>query len=439
MNLFELSAKISIDDSDFKKSMENAQKVSKNVAKAMKELQSPLDKAKSGFNAIAHPVETAKANIEKLKNATEAIRNPIETFKNKVSDASAALETNRNKLSALAAGYDSAKKKVDDLTKEFNKSAKESGTSSKKTQELAKKLKEAESEAANAKKEMDDFAKSVSDAGKNSGSAKDKIAGLVGGLGKVASGLGTAVVTAAKVGAAAVGAAATGIAALTKSAVDGFAEYEQLAGGAAKIFDEMNQADILRDAQNAYKDLGLSANQYLAVINDVGQSLPLGLRPLEPEQRPSVALGQAVFPQSLQHVRRQLQQPQLVGHGGLGLADAPGGLLLAHAEHADKLVDARRLLDEVQIPPLEIFHQGDQAGVLHVHVQQYTGYLLQTCQLCRPEPAFSRHQLIFPAAQTHGERVQYAVGLYALAQLRQRLVVKAAAGLHGIGRKLVRP
>ena len=92
--------------------------------------------------------------------------------------------------------------------------------------------------------------------------ASDKISDL-------SSKLGNGLKTAAKIGAAAVGAAAAGITALTKSAVDGFAEYEQLAGGAAKIFDEMNQADILRDAQNAYKDLGLSANQYLAVINDV--------------------------------------------------------------------------------------------------------------------------------------------------------------------------
>lgn len=93
--------------------------------------------------------------------------------------------------------------------------------------------------------------------------ASDKISSL-------SSKLGNGLATAAKIGTAAVTAAAAGITALTKSAVDGFAEYEQLAGGAAKIFDEMNQADILRDAQNAYKDLGLSANQYLAVINDVG-------------------------------------------------------------------------------------------------------------------------------------------------------------------------
>ena len=270
MNLFELFAKISVDDSDFKKSMENAKKVSKNVAKAMQELQTPLDKVKSGFNAIAHPIETAKKGFEYLKNKVESVRHPIETFKAKVQESSTALESQRNKLSVLAAVYDSAQKKVDELTKEFNKSAKESGTSSKKTQELAEKLKEAESEAANAKKEMDDFAESVSKAGKNSGSAKDKIAGLVGGLGKVESGLGTAVATAAKVGAAAVGAAAAGIAALTKSAVSNYAEYEQLAGGAQKIFDQIEYSKILNDANNAYKILGLSANQYLSIMNDVG-------------------------------------------------------------------------------------------------------------------------------------------------------------------------
>ncbi len=91
-----------------------------------------------------------------------------------------------------------------------------------------------------------------------------------GALGKISSGLGKGLATAAKVGVAAVTAASTAIVGLTKFAVDGFAEYEQLAGGAAKIFDEMSQTKILQDAQNAYKDLGLSANQYLAVINDVG-------------------------------------------------------------------------------------------------------------------------------------------------------------------------
>ena len=91
-----------------------------------------------------------------------------------------------------------------------------------------------------------------------------------GKLSKLSSSLGKGLATAAKTGAAAVGAAAAGITALTASAVNSFAEYEQLAGGAQKIFDQMDYSKIATDANNAYKELGLSANQYLAVINDVG-------------------------------------------------------------------------------------------------------------------------------------------------------------------------
>ena len=72
-------------------------------------------------------------------------------------------------------------------------------------------------------------------------------------IAKIASGLGKGLATAAKIGVAAVGAASTAIVGLTKSAVESYAEYEQLAGGAAKIFDEMSQSKILKDAQNAYK------------------------------------------------------------------------------------------------------------------------------------------------------------------------------------------
>lgn len=82
--------------------------------------------------------------------------------------------------------------------------------------------------------------------------------------------LGNGLKTAAKVGTAAVGVASAAITALTTQAVNSFAEYEQLAGGAQKIFDQMDYSKIAADANNAYKELGLSANQYLAVINDVG-------------------------------------------------------------------------------------------------------------------------------------------------------------------------
>ena len=91
-----------------------------------------------------------------------------------------------------------------------------------------------------------------------------------GSLSKISGKLGDGLKTAAKIGVAAVGTASAAIVGLTKSAVESFAEYEQLAGGAQKIFNDMDYSRIAQDAQNAYKELGLSANQYLAVINDVG-------------------------------------------------------------------------------------------------------------------------------------------------------------------------
>lgn len=53
-------------------------------------------------------------------------------------------------------------------------------------------------------------------------------------------------------------------------AIKNGADFEQYFGGAEKIFDGMNINSILSDSVEAYKTMGMSANQYLKVINDVG-------------------------------------------------------------------------------------------------------------------------------------------------------------------------
>lgn len=50
----------------------------------------------------------------------------------------------------------------------------------------------------------------------------------------------------------------------------GAMDYEQLAGGVEKIFDQANISQIMADANAAYKDLNMSANEYLAAINQTG-------------------------------------------------------------------------------------------------------------------------------------------------------------------------
>lgn len=84
--------------------------------------------------------------------------------------------------------------------------------------------------------------------------------------------LGNGLKTAAKIGVAAVGAASAGIVALTKSAVDNYAEYEQLVGGVETLFKQ--SADVVQQyAANAYKTAGVSANTYMEQATAFSASL----------------------------------------------------------------------------------------------------------------------------------------------------------------------
>jgi len=95
--------------------------------------------------------------------------------------------------------------------------------------------------------------------------AKGKVNSF-GGLLK--SGLGAA----AKAGAAAVGAASTAIVAIGKQAVTAYGEYEQLVGGIETLFGDA-QVAVLKNASQAFKTAGLSANEYMETVTSFSASL----------------------------------------------------------------------------------------------------------------------------------------------------------------------
>ena len=98
------------------------------------------------------------------------------------------------------------------------------------------------------------------------GDAASNLAGKVGNVAKV---VGTATV-------AAVGAATTAVAGLTKSAIESYAEYEQLAGGAELMFGDAY--DFIADkAKNAYSTVQLSQNEYLQQVNGFAVGLKTAL------------------------------------------------------------------------------------------------------------------------------------------------------------------
>lgn len=89
---------------------------------------------------------------------------------------------------------------------------------------------------------------------------------------KIGKFFGSVAKTVGKASLAAIGAAATGIAALTKSAVENYAQYEQLVGGVETLFKD-SSSKVLEYANNAYKTAGLSANDYMETVTSFSASL----------------------------------------------------------------------------------------------------------------------------------------------------------------------
>ncbi len=144
MNLFELSAKISMDTKDYEKAVKNAVSNGKSL----------------------------KENFARLAEQSE---------------------TNTNKIKVLASQYESAKSKVADLTSAFNKAVREEGAAAEKTQELAKELEDAEKEADDLKNEMDSLSKKTKTAGDGVESLSEKLKKGLSTAAKVATGVLTTV------------------------------------------------------------------------------------------------------------------------------------------------------------------------------------------------------------------------------------------------------
>lgn len=101
------------------------------------------------------------------------------------------------------------------------------------------------------------------------GKIGDAASNLAGKVGKVATAVGTATV-------AAVGAATTAVAGLTKSAIENYAEYEQLASGAELMFG--NAYGFIADkAKNAYSTVQMSQSEYLQQVNGFAVGLKTAL------------------------------------------------------------------------------------------------------------------------------------------------------------------
>lgn len=145
------------------------------------------------------------------------------------------------------------------------------------------------------------FGKIVIDGGDEANSVIDGVVSKAGNLAKsLGSGVAKAAATVGKTVAAGAVAGTAAVTALTKSAVDAYAEYEQLVGGVETLYGQSYQSaeeyaaktgsslefaqdvfamysereqTVLGNAANAYKTAGMSANEYMETVNGFAASL----------------------------------------------------------------------------------------------------------------------------------------------------------------------
>lgn len=125
------------------------------------------------------------------------------------------------------------------------------------------------------------LAPAVETSGKESGHKMGNA--LAGGLKSAASSIGKAFTAAAKAAAvgfgaasaavtAGFGAAESAVAAVGKSALNAYADYEQLVGGVETLFGNASDK-VLQNANRAFQTAGLSANEYMETVTSFSASL----------------------------------------------------------------------------------------------------------------------------------------------------------------------
>ncbi|MBD5169237.1 MAG: phage tail protein [Oscillibacter sp.] len=199
-------------------------------------------------------------------------------------DKSVAALTSRNEV--LVKQIDAQKEKLAKLQEGLAAAAEKYGENDEKTQRWQQTVNKAtadlnqmERQLAENNQSLEDLANQENEASESTRKVGDSMEetesaakGLQDTLNSVAAGLASFAAAAG----AAVAAAGAAVASFTKTAVENYAQSEQLVGGVETLFKE-SSGKVLEYANNAYKTAGMSANEYMESVTGFSASLLQGL------------------------------------------------------------------------------------------------------------------------------------------------------------------
>lgn len=227
------------------------------------------DEAKKSLNETS---ETAEKTQSKLSRIFQSIGRSAIKSNSEISESNA--NTGKS-LSQIAA---ESEKTVNQLKSDVGKAAAEYRKQGMSASEAMKKAyADIGYVAGETHKKVD---KHLDKTGKKTVDIKAKMKSMFSAIGKGAltsvKALAKVSVAAAKIGVVAATIVATGLTVMTKSAVEQYADYEQLVGGVETLFKDSSDK-VVEYANNAYKTAGLSANEYMDTVTSFSASLLQGL------------------------------------------------------------------------------------------------------------------------------------------------------------------
>lgn len=196
------------------------------------------------------------------------------------------IQNTQKYIEALTSKYEKQQKSIEDTKKALAEAEKEYGENSVEVQKLKTELAKQETQLSKTKTEINnqtaqlnklgieelevandskDLSKETENGGKKAKEAKEGYTVLKGVIADLAASAIKAAVEGMKK-------LASAVIDLSKQAIMGYAEMEQLEGGVEKLFGE-DAAKVIQNASKAYKTAGMDANAYMETVTGVSASL----------------------------------------------------------------------------------------------------------------------------------------------------------------------
>lgn len=125
---------------------------------------------------------------------------------------------------------------------------------------------------AEANQSLDETGDKAEETSKNIKKVGDEGEESEGKLGKAFSKMGDAAAKVGKAIAAGLAVASAAVVKIGKDAISAYGDYEQLVGGVETLFKDSSDT-VIRNAANAYKTAGMSANEYMETVTSFSASL----------------------------------------------------------------------------------------------------------------------------------------------------------------------